>query len=293
MHKKYKIAGLNVFIKDCYNEDFFTKRYAAYQADFEDNQADFTLESKIVENMTLPTDGELLFDTPGQKLYKLPNSNFVHVKIRSKDNYIVERFTYTPDWKHCSIELAELPKCRLSVQDREYMFTFEAFVARVCYLGGVMIHSSCISYKGEAVLFSANSGTGKSTHTTIWKKVFKDDVEFINDDKPIVWLEDGVPYAYGTPWSGKTDLNNNLRCPVKAIVFVERGLKNEIEEVSISEILFTLFSNIIIPIEDKSLAKRVLQVYNKILSNTKIYRLRCNMDDEAAIVSRNGIFGGN
>ena len=90
MHKKYKIAGLNVFIKDCYNEDFFTKRYAAYQADFEDNQADFTLESKIVENMTLPTDGELLFDTPGQKLYKLPNSNFVHVKIRSKDNYIVE-----------------------------------------------------------------------------------------------------------------------------------------------------------------------------------------------------------
>ena len=155
-----------------------------------------------------------------------------------------------------------------------------------------MIHSSCISYKGNAVLFSANSGTGKSTHTTIWKKVFKDDVEFINDDKPIVWLENGVPYAYGTPWSGKTDLNNNLRCPVKAIVFVERGQRNEIEEVGIKDILFTLFSNIIIPIEDKALAKRVLQVYNKILANTKIYRLRCNMDDEAAIVSRDGIFGG-
>ena len=76
-------------------------------------------------------------------------------------------------------------------------------------------------------------------------------------------------------------------------MFVERGLKNEIEEVSIKDILFTLFSNIIIPIEDKSLAKRVLQVYNKILEKTKIYRLRCNMDDEAAIVSRNGIFGGN
>lgn len=292
MHKKYKIAGLNVFIKSCYNEEFFTKRYAAYVSDFKDEEADFTLESKIRENMEYPVGGEILLDTPGTKLYRMPDSNFIQLKIRSKDNYIVEKFTFTSDWKHCSIELAELPKCRLSVQDREYMFTFEAFVARVCYLGGVMIHSSCISYKGNAVLFSANSGTGKSTHTTIWKKVFKDDVEFINDDKPIVWLENGVPYAYGTPWSGKTDLNNNLRCPVKAIVFVERGQRNEIEEVGIKDILFTLFSNIIIPIEDKALAKRVLQVYNKILANTKIYRLRCNMDDEAAIVSRDGIFGG-
>lgn len=292
MQNKYKIASLKVFIKQCYNEDFFTKRYSAYQSDFKDEEADFILESKIVENMTIP-DGKLLIDTRGNKLYQLDNGNFVHVKIRPSDQCIVERFTYTPDWKNCVIEFAELPNCRLSVQDREYMFTFDAFVARVCYLGGVMIHSSCIAYKNQAVLFSANSGTGKSTHTTLWKKVFKDDVQFINDDKPIIFMEDGIPYAYGTPWSGKTDLNNNLRCPVKGIVFIERGLKNEIREVSIKEILFNLFSNIIVPVEDKSLAKRVLEVYNKVLANTKVYKLKCNMDDEAAIVSRDGIFGGN
>ena len=96
MHKKYKIAGLNVFIKSCYNEEFFSKRYAAYQSDFLDEEADFTLESSIVENMTFPTEGEILLDTPGTKLYRMPNSNFVHLKIRSKDNYIVERFTFTP-----------------------------------------------------------------------------------------------------------------------------------------------------------------------------------------------------
>ncbi len=291
MHKKFKIAGLNIYIKECYDEDFFSKRYAAYQSDFKDEEADFILESRIVDNMAYP-DGEILLDTAGTKLYRLPNSNYVHLKVRARDKYIVEKFTYTPDWKHCCIEFAKLPNCRLSIQDREYMFTFEAFVARVCFLGGVMIHSSCISYKGEAVLFSANSGVGKSTHTTLWKKVFGDDVEYINDDKPIVWIEEEKPYVYGTPWSGKTDLNNNIRCPMKAIVFVERGEKNEIEEVEIKDILFTLFSNIIIPIEDKSLAKRVLDVYNKILANTKIYKLKCNMDDEAAYVSKNKIFGG-
>lgn len=291
MHSKYTIAGLNVLILECHDEKFFSRRYHDYQSDFKDEDAHMILRSRVVNDMEFP-EGELIIDTPANKLYKLANSNYVRVRIRPSDNYIVEKFTYTPDWKDCLIELSELPRCQLSLQDREYMFTFDAFVSRVCYLGGVMLHSSCISYDGQAVLFSANSGTGKSTHTSLWKKVFKDKVEYINDDKPILWFEDGKAYACGTPWSGKTDLNTNVKCPIAGIVFLERGEKNEIEEVSVKEILMTLFSNIIIPVEAKELARQVLDVYTKIVTHTKIYRLKCNMDDEAALVSKNKILGG-
>ena len=129
-----------------------------------------------------------------------------------------------------------------------------------------MIHSSCIAYKDKAILFSADSGTGKSTHTGLWKELYQDDVKFINDDKPIVRLVNDEVIAYGTPWSGKTDLNSNISAPLKGIVILKRGVNNEIKEVSLNEVIKEVFANIIVPTENKEIASKALDTYNKILS---------------------------
>ena len=72
----------------------------------------------------------------------------------------------------------------------------------------MLLHSSCVVYEDKAYLFSAPCGTGKSTHTQIWLKRFPG-AYILNDDKPAIRImEDGV-YAFGTPFSGKTDLNVN------------------------------------------------------------------------------------
>ena len=75
----------------------------------------------------------------------------------------------------------------------------------------MLLHSSAVVVDGYAYLFSADSGTGKSTHTGLWKQHFGDRAYIINDDKPAIRKVDGEWYVFGTPWSGKTDTSVNPR----------------------------------------------------------------------------------
>ena len=79
---------------------------------------------------------------------------------------------------------------------------------------------------GAAYLFTAPSGTGKSTHTRLWREVFGDRVWMINDDKPMLRISENLVTAYGTPWNGKHHISRNASAPLKAIVQLNRGKEN-------------------------------------------------------------------
>ena len=87
---------------------------------------------------------------------------------------------------------------------------------------------------GYAYLFSANSGTGKSTHTGLWLEHFKDKAYIINDDKPVLKKENDSWYVYGTPWSGKYDINANKKELLGGIVFLERSKTNYLEPLQLN-----------------------------------------------------------
>lgn len=89
--------------------------------------------------------------------------------------------------------------------------------------GGVTFHASAIAYRGEALLFAAPSGTGKSIHSSLWKQAHPNDVVYLNDDTPVIKRKDGVFYAFGTPWAGTSRIQNNLSAPIKAVILVKRG----------------------------------------------------------------------
>ena len=92
----------------------------------------------------------------------------------------------------------------------------------------ILMHGSVVAVDGEAYLFTAKSGTGKSTHTRFWREVFGERAVMVNDDKPLLKLtEDGV-LACGTPWDGKHHLSTNVCLPLRAICILERGEENEI-----------------------------------------------------------------
>ena len=119
----------------------------------------------------------------------------------------------------------------LSRDELAFLGTGSLFFRKAVIFDAIMLHSSCIMYKGKAYMFTAHSGTGKSTHTGLWKQVFGDEVTYINDDKPLLRKIDGIWTAFGNPWSGKTDLNTNCSAPVGAIVFLNRGEKNTIRKL--------------------------------------------------------------
>ena len=152
----------------------------------------------------------------------------------------------------------------------------------------VLIHGSSLMADGGAVLFCAPSGTGKSTHTRLWRQVYGDKVVMINDDKPLVRIVDGMPVIYGTPWNGKHRLGTNMSAPLKNICFLQRGEQNVMTEGDRAKALPTLLRYTFRP-DDPMETMAMLGTAEKIAETVRFWDLACNMDPEAAEQVRDAV----
>lgn len=169
----------------------------------------------------------------------------------------------------------------------EYVAVGTVFNRELVNHNGLMLHSSCVEKDGFAYLFSADCGTGKSTHTHLWLKNLSG-TRIINDDKPALRLEDGVWYAHGTPFSGKHNESTNTKVPVRAIVFIERAEKNEVNRLAPAEAIKLMFKQLL-SARDREIGFKLLENVDLLLTKVPVFLLKCNMDDEAAIISYNEI----
>lgn len=176
---------------------------------------------------------------------------------------------------------------QLTFAECEYMLLGERFYTKLLDYNGFLLHSSAVAYKDNAYLFSAPSGTGKSTHVSIWLKVFEG-CECINDDKPALRFIDGVFYACGTPFSGKTDTSCNKCVPLKGICVLSRNEHNSIEPMPASMGVYHILNQTIRPKQQSSM-NSLLNLIDLLSKNVSIYSLKCNMQDEAAYVSYKGM----
>ena len=172
----------------------------------------------------------------------------------------------------------------LGYDDWAYMLTGSAFYAALLNFGGMLLHSSCIVVDGVAYAFSADSGTGKSTHANLWLKYFGDRAYMLNDDKPAIRKIDGKIYACGTPWSGKYDYSKPENVRLGAICFIERSETNWIKKADTSKAVFNIFSQTVrkLPLNGMNL---LFDVIEDIFSSVDLYELGCNISKEAVEVS--------
>jgi hypothetical protein len=193
-------------------------------------------------------------------------------KVFVSEEYLQKRFEESP---------------YLPIDRHEYLWVGQGFYDHMIERDGVMLHSSCVEKDGYAYLFSANCGTGKSTHTHLWLKNLPG-TRIINDDKPLLLKENDTWYACGTPFSGKTDENLDVKIPVRAIVFLKRGEENKVSKMPVNEAIKLLFGQTIRPARQER-AIKVLESVDSIFRSVPVFSLECNMDDEAAFASYNGI----
>ncbi len=151
-----------------------------------------------------------------------------------------------------------------------------------------LFHGAVIEYEGRGYVFAAKSGTGKSTHIALWQSRFGEGVRVINGDKPIMRFEDGILYAYGTPWCGKEGLEINARVPVSAICFLERGERNEIAPISAADAVMRVFEQVLTPTDLQSV-DTLFPLLDQMLREIPCYLLKCTMDKEAAEVAYEGM----
>ena len=159
-----------------------------------------------------------------------------------------------------------------------------------CY-DTLLFHGSVVAVDGVGYLFTAKSGTGKSTHTRLWREVFGDRAVMVNDDKPFLKITENGVYACGSPWNGKHGLGTNITVPLKAICILDRGVENEIHPITPQEALLMLFQQSNRP-QDPQKMPQYLTLLDKLAAQTSFYHLHCNMTPEAAITAHRGMCGG-
>lgn len=149
----------------------------------------------------------------------------------------------------------------------------------------IAIHSSAIECEGRVVLFLGESGTGKSTHTRLWREHITG-ARLLNDDSPIVRFIDGKAMIYGSPWSGKTPCYKNLSYPIAAFCRLSQAPQNDIRRLStIAAIGAVLPSTPPQFAHDGSLQDSICSTLGELLRRVPAYHLACLPNSEAAQLS--------
>jgi hypothetical protein len=149
-----------------------------------------------------------------------------------------------------------------------------------------MFHASAVAVDGVAYLFSAKSGTGKSTHTRLWRELLGNKAVMVNDDRPLLRVSDDVITFYGTPCNGKHKIGNNISVPLKAICLLSRAEENTIRKITKSEALQELFKQSYHP-EDNTARAKTMTLIDKMTDSVALWQFSCNMDISAAELAYN------
>lgn len=185
-------------------------------------------------------------------------------------------------------EYEGLPPAKYLKSDLEMTAIYRKITDLLIEKGLFLFHGSVISVDSEAYLFTAKSGTGKSTHTRLWRELFGERALMVNDDKPLLQIDGDRVIVHGTPWNGKHNLGTNISVPLKAICVLERGEVNTIERIEPAQAFPMILQQSNRAITEQKMLY-TLELLEKTLQRVATYRLKCNMDPEAAKVAYEGM----
>ncbi len=148
----------------------------------------------------------------------------------------------------------------------------------------LMLHGSTVAVDGYAYLFTAPCGTGKSTHTRLWREYFGERAIMVNDDKPFLKITSTGVFAYGSPWSGKHGLATNICVPLRGICLLHRGTENMICRSDALRLCNFLRNQVHIPF-DENLAATAFSLLDSLMNSVPLWEMHCNKNLDAANVA--------
>lgn len=192
----------------------------------------------------------------------------------------------------CALLLSnkDFTECRCALNGNYNMRSFglnNALMLIFAFAGSrqdtLLIHASLVRQNGYGYAFTAKSGTGKSTHVSLWLRHIPG-CDLMNDDNPIVRIIDGQPYIYGGPWSGKTPCYRNVKARLGAITRIDRAPANSVDRLAPIDAFASLLPSCSSMKWDEDIFRRICNTVTKIVETTPIYTLHCLPNQEAAIL---------
>lgn len=163
------------------------------------------------------------------------------------------------------------------------------FYSRMALKNTLLMHAAAVSYKEKAIVFTAPSGTGKTTQAELWQKYRN--ALILNGDKVFLKQEDDCIHAWGSPWKGSSPYSENASAALKAIVVLEQDSQNSIRKLRGFELVERVIPHIFFPQWDERCENAVLNFMDRLLQSTDIYLLQCRPDEDAVKITEETIFG--
>ena len=240
-----------------------------------------------------------LFDTtspyPGEEgvLVEESENDMGHITIwKTTQGYRIEARHTVANKPHAMTTDREFRAIRASIQwDDEYASQILCSMLRIAFSqallreDGIGIHASAVGHKGECCLFLGNSGTGKSTHASLWLQHVENS-ELINDDNPAIRIQDDIAYAYGTPWSGKTPCYRNIGLPIAKITRLQQAPANSHRYLSEVEAFTALLPSCSAIKQDNNLYEKLCDKLTWLVEHTAIAYLQCLPNKEAVMLNK-------
>ncbi|MBR2992947.1 MAG: hypothetical protein IKF31_06535 [Clostridiales bacterium] len=170
----------------------------------------------------------------------------------------------------------------------EILAVYRKIVTKMLDFNSFLMHGAVVAVGDKAWLFTAPSGTGKTTHINLWLNNIPGSY-VVNGDKPLIHVGDECT-VYGTPWAGKEGMNRNVGVKLCGIVILNRGAENHIEKVPMTQILPVLIQQSYRP-KDKVELEKTLSLLSRLGKKIPMYQLYCNMNPDAAFTSYNVLNG--
>lgn len=152
----------------------------------------------------------------------------------------------------------------------------------------ILLHGSTVGVDGDAYLFTAPCGTGKSTHTRLWREVYGSRAVMVNDDKTFLKITSSEVLAYGSPWGGKHGLETNICLPLKGICFLRRGNENWIRTVKAEDNFEALIHQCFVP-GDLEGRNRAHNLVSQLSQKVALWEMECTKDPQAALVAHSAM----
>ena len=276
MTRYYQFAGMKIAVS-MPEELFFEKESKLTPFRCEGPEADWTFRFEKTEKLP-PPEGELVTQDASRMIYAGPE-----FCVRYLD-------AYNGNWEKASARV-EYRQRQAWVRLRRERFPDKAIAKYVLLCLGIehlaarnhgcIFHCSCIEHNGRAILFTAPSGTGKSTQAELWKQYRG--ARIINGDRAAVRLAEGDLLAEGIPFAGSSQYCENESLPIEAIVYLDQAPVTTIRKLRGYEAFSRVWEGVSVDTWDREDLESVSYVVQKIAERIPVYHLPCTPDESAIV----------
>lgn len=145
--------------------------------------------------------------------------------------------------------------------------------------GGVILHASYIEYGGRAIVFTAQSETGKTTQAELWKTHRGADI--INGDRVALIREAGRICAAGLPFAGSSRYCKNVTLPLVAVVYLKQAPETTACTLRGLKAFSRVWEGCCLNTWNRSDVESAVSIVEEILAQVPVVELACTPDESA------------